>query len=48
MYEEAKQEPTLAEIFSDPIVQMLMERDGVLRTDIEPVIRFLQTEREVA
>ena len=48
MYEEAKQEPTLAEIFSDPIVQMLMERDGVLRADIEPVIRFLQTEFEAA
>jgi len=48
MYEEAKQEPTLAEMFSDPIVQMLMERDGVLQADLEPVIRFLQAETEAA
>lgn len=48
MYEEAKVEPTLSEIFSDPIIKMLMERDGALRADIEPVIQYLQSIPEAA
>ena len=37
-YESSKEEPTLEELFGDPIVKMLMDKDGVLQTDLSPLL----------
>ena len=32
-------EPSLSDIFKDPIIQMLMKKDGVSKTDLMPVLK---------
>lgn len=32
-------EPSLSEMFKDPIIQMLMKKDGVSKTDIMPMLK---------
>ncbi len=40
-YAQARQEPSLDEILSDPIVRMLMAMDGVEEADIMPLLHGL-------
>ena len=37
-WDEAGQEPQLADILSDPVVHLLMERDRLVRADVEAAI----------
>ncbi len=39
---EAGQEPSLAEILADPLVHLVMRRDGVSRAELEAVIAAAQ------
>ena len=41
-------EPTLGEILDDPIVQTLMERDGVRRTSLELLMSDVREKRSDA
>lgn len=48
-----RSEPSLKEILDEPIVRMLMERDGVRRVDVERIVtgldrRFLSRRRQCA
>lgn len=38
LYEEALHEPTLDEMFQDPIMKMLMATDKVSRTQLAPIL----------
>jgi len=44
MYETAKHEPTLAEMLDDPIVQVLMQSDGVQASSLRPMLEQLARE----
>jgi hypothetical protein len=39
---EAGQEPRLAEVLADPLVHLVMRRDGVSRAELEAVIAAAQ------
>lgn len=47
MYEKAITEPPLAELFDDPIVQLLMKRDGVVMSDLQPMLEQIHREEEI-
>lgn len=37
-YSSSLHEPALDELFADPIVQLLMKRDGVISTELHPLL----------
>jgi hypothetical protein len=39
-WSEAGREPALAEVLADPLVHVVMRRDGVTRAELEAVIRL--------
>ena len=41
-------EPTLEEILSDPVIEAVMEADGVDPTDVETLVRRVRTARTEA
>jgi len=40
-------EPTIREMLDDPIVQLLMARDGVTRTEVEGLLGTLEIRRHL-
>ena len=45
-YDEALVEPQLDEMFEDPIVKALMKKDGVVVSDLKPMLEQIAREFE--